>query len=313
MLIDGQVIGVITVLSVRPLAYNSTHLDMLRTLGAYAAVALEKARAYERLKMTQTKLVEQEKLAALGAIVAGVAHELNTPIGNSLLVASTLKERNDKFVSTIRSGSLKRSEIEKFCQNSSDAVDMIVRNLDTSAQLVSSFKQISTDQMSNQRRTFDLAKICQELALTMTARVKREGHDIQVRIDHAITLDSFPGALGQVLSNLIINAVVHGLDMQRPGHIEISAELDNRNRVQLKFKDDGKGIPAKHLGRIFEPFFTTKLGQGGSGLGLHISYNIVNSILGGTISVESEEGAGTCFTIELPLVAPKQGDAVDQE
>lgn len=313
MLIDGQVIGAITVLSIRPNAYNSTHLDMLRTLGAYAAVALEKARAYERLKLTQTKLVEQEKLAALGAIVAGVAHELNTPLGNSLLVASTLKERNDAFVSAIQNGSVKRSEIEKFCQNSSDAVDMIVRNLDTSAQLVSSFKQISADQMSNQRRTFDLAKICQELALTMTARVKREGHDIQVIIPLGITLDSFPGALGQVLNNLIINAVVHGLDTQHSGHIEISAELDNRNRVQLRFKDDGKGIPTKNLGRIFEPFFTTKLGQGGSGLGLHISYNIVNSILGGTISVESEEGVGTCFTIELPLVAPLQDENINQE
>lgn len=305
MLIDDQVIGVITVLSARPHAYNSTHLDMLRTLGAYAAVALDKARAYDRLKLAQTKLVEQEKLAALGSIVAGVAHELNTPIGNSLLVASTLKERNDNFISAIQSGTIKRSEIEKFCQTSSEAVDLIVRNLDTSAQLVSSFKQISTDQTSNQRRCFDLGKICQEMVLTMTARVKREGHEITVNMENAIEIDSYPGALCQVLSNLIINAVVHGLDTIKPGHIEISAELNNRNRVIVRCRDDGKGIPEKHLHRIFEPFFTTKLGQGGSGLGLHISYNIVNSILGGSISVQSQEGKGTCFTLDLPLVAPQ--------
>ncbi|MBC3874836.1 two-component regulator propeller domain-containing protein [Undibacterium flavidum] len=305
MLIDEQVIGVITVLSARPGAYNSTHLDMLRTLGAYAAVALDKARAYARLKLTQTKLVEQEKLAALGAIVAGVAHELNTPIGNSLLVASTLKERNDEFVAVIQSGSIRRSEIERFCVSSSEAVDLILRNLDASAQLVSSFKQISTDQTSNQRREFNLAKICKELALTMTARVKREGHEISIDIPDDITMDSFPGALGQVLSNLILNAVVHGFDSVKAGHILISATINNRNRVIISCKDDGKGIPEKNISRIFEPFFTTKLGQGGSGLGLHISYNIVNSILGGSISVQSEDGKESCFTLDLPLTAPQ--------
>lgn len=305
MLIDNQVIGVITVLSTRPYAYDSTHLDMLRTLGAYAAVALDKARAYERVKLAQSKLVEQEKLAALGSIVAGVAHELNTPIGNSLLVASSLKEKNDEFTQSIRNGSLKRSEMERFCRNSTEAVELIVRNLDTSAQLVSSFKQISADQTSNQRRTFDLAKICEELARTLAARTRREGHQLQVNIEPGIMMDSFPGPLGQVLSNLIINAIVHGFESGTPGKIEIDAELKNQKCVILRCKDNGKGIPEKNLKRIFEPFFTTRLGQGGSGLGLHISYNIVHSILGGSISVQSQENEGASFTLELPLIAPQ--------
>ncbi|MBC3831172.1 GAF domain-containing protein [Undibacterium amnicola] len=305
MFIDNQVIGVITVLSTRPYAYDSTHLDMLRTLGAYAAVALDKARAYERVKLAQSKLVEQEKLAALGSIVAGVAHELNTPIGNSLLVASSLKEKNDEFIQSIRNGNLKRSEMERFCRNSTEAVELIVRNLDTSAQLVSSFKQISADQTSNQRRTFDLAKICEELARTLAARTRRDGHQLQVSIESGIMMDSFPGPLGQVLSNLIINAIVHGFESGKPGEIKIEAELYNQTFVILRCKDNGKGIPEKNLKRIFEPFFTTRLGQGGSGLGLHISYNIVHSILGGSISVRSQQNVGTSFALELPLVAPQ--------
>lgn len=305
MLIDEQVIGVITVLSARPYAYDSTHLDMLRTLGAYAAVALDKARAYERVKLTQSKLVEQEKLAALGSIVAGVAHELNTPIGNSLLVASALKEKNDEFIQTIQGGNLKRSEMERYCRNSTEAVDIIVRNLDTSAQLVASFKQISADQTSNQRRRFDLAKICEELARTLAARIRREGHQLEVNIEPGILIDSYPGSLGQVLSNLIINAIVHGFDSDEPGRIVITAELANKSLVVIQCQDNGKGIPQKNLKRIFEPFFTTRLGQGGSGLGLHISYNIVHSILGGNIAVHSKEHEGACFVIELPLVAPQ--------
>jgi signal transduction histidine kinase len=305
MFIDNQVIGVITVLSTRPNAYDSTHLDMLRTLGAYAAVALDKARAYERVKLTQTKLVEQEKLAALGSIVAGVAHELNTPIGNSLLVASSLKEKNDAFIQSLRNGSLKRSEMERYCRNSTEAVELIVRNLDTSAQLVSSFKQISADQTSNQRRTFDLAKICEELARTLAARIRREGHQLSINIEPGIMMDSFPGPLGQVLSNLVINAIVHGFESGTPGKIEIEAELHHPSSVTLRCKDNGKGIPEKNLKRIFEPFFTTRLGLGGSGLGLHISYNIVHSVLGGSISVRSEENVGSSFTLELPLTAPQ--------
>ncbi|WMW81778.1 two-component regulator propeller domain-containing protein [Undibacterium cyanobacteriorum] len=304
LVVREQVIGVITVLSVRENAYQSTHLDMLRTLGAYAAVALDKAAAYEHLKLTQSKLVEQEKLAALGSIVAGVAHELNTPIGNSLLVASTLKERNDNFLQMIQAGTLKRSEMEKFCTASTEAMEIIVRNLDTSAQLVSSFKQISTDQTSNQRRQFRLHTICEEICMTLAARLRREQHELELEIDHDIQMDSYPGALGQVISNLIINAVIHGFDGRLGGHIRIIGKRSSAQKVSLRIKDDGKGIATKNLHRIFEPFFTTRLGQGGSGLGLHISYNIVTSVLGGSITVSSIEGEGASFQLELPITAP---------
>lgn len=309
LIVKDQVIGVITVLSVRENAYQATHLDMLRTLGAYAAVALDKAAAYEHLKLTQSKLVEQEKLAALGSIVAGVAHELNTPIGNSLLVASTLKERNDDFLRLVNSGSLKRSEMEKYCISSTEAMEIILRNLDTSAQLVSSFKQISTDQTSNQRRQFRLHTVCEEISMALAARLRREQHHLEIDVDADIMMNSYPGALGQVISNLIINAIVHGLDGVPGGEIRISGKRINEHKISLRVKDNGKGIAAKNLTRIFEPFFTTRLGQGGSGLGLHISYNIVTSVLGGSISVASVEGDGASFNLELPVDAPKLQEA----
>lgn len=313
LIVNETVIGVITVLSVRENAYQSTHLDMLRTLGAYAAVALDKAAAYEHLKHTQSKLVEQEKLAALGSIVAGVAHELNTPIGNSLLVASTLKERNEDFLRSVQSGSLKRSEMEKYCTSSTEAMEIILRNLDTSAQLVSSFKQISTDQTSNQKRRFNLYKLCEEISMTLAARIRREQHQLVIDVDPAIQMQSYPGALGQVLSNLIINAVIHGFDGKPGGEIRISAQSIGTHKISLRVKDNGKGIAGKNLNRIFEPFFTTRLGQGGSGLGLHISYNIVTSVLGGSIAVSSVEGDGAVFQLELPLDAPTFQDAALDE
>lgn len=305
MMIDGQVIGVITVLSLRHHAYQQTHLDILRTLSAYAAVALDKAAAHQNLKVTQSRLAEQEKLAALGSIVAGVAHELNTPIGNSLLVASTFKEQNDVFCKQIKNSTVRRSEIEQFCARSSEAIAIILRNLDITANLVSSFKQISIDQTSDKRRNFDLATICGEIVLALSARLKRDHIEVKIQIPSGIMMDSFPGPLGQVISNLIINASVHGLEGRDDGVIVLSAYMKNKHTVCLRCSDNGCGIPEKNIHRIFEPFFTTRFGQGGSGLGLNISYNLVRSILGGSIEVESQLGQGCCFIIDLPLVAPE--------
>jgi ligand-binding sensor domain-containing protein/signal transduction histidine kinase len=305
MLLKGQVMGVISVLSSRPDAYQETDLDMLRNLGAYAAVALAKAEAFHRLELTQEKLVEQEKLAALGALVAGVAHELNTPIGNALLMASTLRDSSRRFQQRLGDGGLRRSELDSYCDGVKASSELLLKSLEGAATLVQSFKQLALDQSSDQRRRFELHQVCAEIVLTLQNFLRHDQHALELEVPEGIMLDSYPGPLGQVLSNLIVNAVLHGFEGRKGGRIRIGAELQGREHVLLSFSDDGRGIAPAHLKRVFDPFFTTRLGQGGSGLGLHISYNIVSSLLGGSISVSSTPGEGTRFELLLPLKAPR--------
>ncbi|MBI1835047.1 MAG: GAF domain-containing protein [Burkholderiales bacterium] len=300
----GRVLGVIGVMSLRTNAFGQNELNILRTLATYVAVAYDNAEAYRRLELTQSKLVEQEKMAALGSLVAGVAHELNTPIGNSLLMASTIRDVSLEFLGLVKNNQLRRSDLESFCHTANNSSELLVKSLSSAASLVSSFKQIAVDQTSDQRRHFELLGFCEELAMTLASRMKREGHEIRLDISNDITLDSYPGAMGQVLSNLIINAIVHGFDGRRQGIIEVQGRTLGEHLISLSIRDNGQGISEEHLPRIFEPFFTTRLGEGGSGLGLHICYNIIMSILGGSIEVESERGRGTVFVMTIPKCAP---------
>jgi len=304
MLLKDRVVGLIFMLSERSHAFQANDLAILETLGAYAAVALDNAEAYRQLKTAQTQLVEQEKMAALGSLVAGVAHELNTPIGNSLLVASTLLDRGRAFTRQLAEGGLRRSELERHCQANEESSLLLVRSLDSAAQLITSFKQLAVDQTSEQRRQFQLLTLCTEIAQTLGNRLRREGHVLHLDVPQDLSLDSFPGPLGQVLTNLVLNAVIHGLEGRREGQLNLSAEALEGERIRLVFSDNGRGISPEHLARVFDPFFTTKLGQGGSGLGLHISYNIVHSVLGGSIEVSSAPGEGARFEIVIPMVAP---------
>ncbi len=304
LMLSGRVMGLIGVLSMKPRAFGLDELNILRTLAAYTAVAYDNAEAYRRLQLTQSKLVEQEKLAALGSLVAGVAHELNTPIGNSLLMASTMLDMNRQFLKQVQGNQLRRSDLEKFCENTSTSSDLMMRNLTNAANLVSSFKQIAVDQTSDQRRIFDLLNFCEEVVLTLSNRIKRDGHALQLEVEAGLELDSYPGSLGQVLSNLIINAMVHGLYEKADGLIRISGRAYGVDKVILTVEDNGHGIAKENIDRIFEPFFTTRLGKGGSGLGLHICYNMVSSVLGGSIKVDSEISQGARFTIIVPRVAP---------
>ncbi|MFY7863447.1 two-component regulator propeller domain-containing protein [Roseateles sp.] len=303
MLLKGEVIGVISLLSEKPGAFGPTELDILRTLGAYAAVAIDNAEAYKQLQLTQSKLVEQEKLAALGSLVAGVAHELNTPLGNSLLLASTLRDVSSEFLRRTEEGALRRKELEQFCQSNAESALLLVNSLQQATHLISGFKQLAVDQTSEQRRSFDLRTLCDEITLTLGNRLRQGDHELRLVLGAGLQMDSYPGPLGQVLSNLIINALVHGLEGRRQGLMTLRAQKMDDALLRIEFSDNGCGIKAEHLGRVFEPFFTTKLGQGGSGLGLHISYNIVTGMLGGSIAVSSEPGAGTCFTLTIPFVA----------
>jgi ligand-binding sensor domain-containing protein/signal transduction histidine kinase len=306
IILGGRVMGVVGALSKEANAFGLNDLNILRTLAAYTGVAYDNAEAYRRLKITQSKLVEQEKMAALGSLVAGVAHELNTPIGNSLLMASTMQDLSEQFLQKINDNQLRRSDLENYGQSAISSSDLMVRSLTSAANLVSSFKQIAVDQTSDQRRNFDLRIFCEEVALTLSNRSKREGNEIRVEIADGLILDSYPGSLGQVLNNLIINAMVHGFYERSQGVILLRGQAIDEQQIQLVVQDNGVGIAKENVERIFEPFFTTRLGKGGSGLGLHICYNIIHSILGGSIQVHSEGGVGTSFTITLPIVAPRK-------
>ena len=254
------------------------------------------------LKQAQETLIRSERLAALGSLVAGVAHELNTPIGNGLMAASSLEYMTKKFTARSREG-MRRSELESHLAYNLEAVDLIRRNLTRAADLVSSFKQVSIDQTTSQRRTFDLTELIHEIITTLTPTIRKQHCTVQIEATNKICLDSYPGPLGQVLVNLLSNALVHAY-LEHPGTINISTRSVAGERVELVVSDHGCGISDDHLRRIFDPFFTTRLGKGGSGLGLHISHNIVTNLLGGQIEVASNIDTGTCFTITLPCHAP---------
>ncbi len=263
----------------------------------------------ENLEQTQEELVRSEKLAALGSMVAGVAHELNTPIGNSLMVASHLVETSNKMKASLSAG-LKKSMLDAFLVDTETAGDVLVRNLSKAAELVSSFKQVAVDQTSSKRRKFNLAETIAEVVISLGPRLHQSPVTLEQHIAEDIYLDSFPGPLGQVLINLINNAIIHGFDGRATGRIVVQTDCSgNGGQVVLKVSDNGIGISPEVLPRIFDPFFTTRLGQGGSGLGLNIVHNIVFGTLGGRINAESMVGEGVCFTLVLPLVAPEQATA----
>jgi PAS domain S-box-containing protein len=264
--------------------------------------------ALTTLQHAQVELVRSEKLASLGSLVAGVAHELNTPLGNSLTVATALADATFDFLEEMKDGQIRRSVLNRYLVQASEASELLSRNLFRASDLITHFKQVAVDQTSAQRRGFDLKENIEEIVLTLQPQFKHTPHRIEVDVPGGILLDSYPGPLGQVMTNLTLNALIHGLKDRPEGVIRIHADLQGEGRVQITVSDNGCGIPPKHLPRIFDPFFTTRLGQGGSGLGLHIVYNIVTRAMGGFVDTHSIVGEGTRFIINIPLRAPFQAD-----
>jgi signal transduction histidine kinase len=262
----------------------------------------ELSTALQQLTVTQNELRRSEKMSALGSLVAGIAHELNTPIGNSLTVASTLQHHAEVFASDLDKG-MTRSHLNEFVSSTRQGADILMRGLQQAAELVASFKQVAVDQTSEKRRRFSLDDTVKEILLTLGPTLRKTNHKVDCQIAADIQMDSYPGALTQIVSNLINNALVHAFVGRENGTVNISAQLHNGG-VELTISDDGVGIPAANLNRVFDPFFTTRLGQGGSGLGLNIVYNLAQDILGGSIQASSTEGHGASFTLHLPLVAP---------
>jgi len=261
----------------------------------------EEARAaLSNLQSAQEGLVQAEKMASLGRLVAGIAHELNTPIGNILMVASTQEEVAKTFEKYLDSGALTRSALATFVGQTNEAAKLLVHSAGRAAELIQNFKQVAVDQSTDQLREFDLAYQTGEVLSVLAHLLAKTPIRMLQHLEPGIRMHSFPGPLGQVVTNLVMNAMKHGFDEGQAGLITVSCRR-HEGRACITVTDNGKGIPLEHIGKIFDPFFTTKLGQGGSGLGLNISHNIVYGPLGGRLSVQSEVGVGTTFTLMLPM------------
>lgn len=253
----------------------------------------------EQLKTTQENLIQSEKNAALGRLVAGIAHELNTPIGNALLVSTALSHNFEEFEQHVHEG-LKRSNVLQHIQAGRDASQLLDRNLQRAAELISTFKQVAVDQSSSSRRKFDLADLVSEVLMLLKPMLAKTAVEVKYQIPAGIAMDSYPGPLSQVVINLINNAIMHAYDNTGQGIIQIDASCPLPGWVEIRVRDFGAGIPSENLGHIFDPFFTTKLGAGGTGLGLNITYNIVTNLLEGKIYAYSSVGEGTLFLITIP-------------
>ncbi|MDP3653148.1 MAG: PAS domain-containing sensor histidine kinase [Rhodoferax sp.] len=256
------------------------------------------------LSEAQKQLVRSEKMAALGSLVAGIAHELNTPIGIGVTAASTLHEQTQELLKEMEHEGLRRSVLNRYLFGVAEGTHLLLHALTSASNLVLSFKQVAVDQASSQRRCFDLRHALEDIVAMLGPLYKKMPFTLSLDLANGIVLDSYPGPLGQVVNNLISNALMHAFGGRCSGNMHLSTALLDAQHVEIRFSDDGVGIPEKNLARVFDPFFTTRLGQGGSGLGLHIAYNIVTDILGGNIDLQSEMDCGTTVIMKLPLIAP---------
>ena len=288
---------------------------LLVTIGASVLAALfaeirDKRRLAEaalHASETQRYLIETERLAALGGLVAGVAHEINSPVGISLTVASTLAHRCANFADQIVSGPVRRSLLAEFADGCRDAANQLVANLQRAGELIQSFKQVAVDRSNADRRTFDLKHATEQIVASVRPGLPKSRDSLALEMPSDVTLDSYPGAYGQVLTNLIFNAVTHGFTGPG-GHMLINARRLGMEQVEITFSDDGSGIPEEVQRHVFDPFFTTRRAQGSTGLGLYIVHNLVTQKLGGRITLVSALGKGTTICMTLPLLAPGQAE-----
>jgi len=253
-----------------------------------------------RLETTMEQLVQSEKLASLGSLVAGIAHELNTPIGNAKIAVSSQLDYIRDVNIAIENNQLTKTRLNQFFEDIHSTADMAFRNMARATDLIRSFKQVAVDQTSSSLRTFNLATVINEVLVTLGPSIKRLPVKVEMQVPANIDMHSMPGSISQVLTNLINNAIFHGIEDKSKIIITLNAQVSN-DRVLLIVSDTGVGMPEENIRRAFDPFFTTKMGQGGSGLGLNIVHRMVTSMLKGNIELTSVRGEGTTVTLDLPL------------
>ena len=277
----------------RTLALKDANRELIQTL--------------EKLHQFQRQIVQNEKMASLGDMVAGVAHEVNTPIGLGVTASTMMLDRLAIIQKEFESKTLKASTMARFLSESQENLNIIYRNLNRAAELISSFKQVAVDQSSESNRKFCFSQLVNEILLSLRPRLKQVDHDIRIECDPTLTVETKAGPINQILINLIMNSVIHGFEDMEHGEINIIAEMMTPTKMKLIYRDNGKGIASDIRKRIFDPFVTTKRGQGGSGLGMHLVYNLVTQALNGSISITSEEGNGAEFLIIFPVESSETG------
>jgi PAS domain S-box-containing protein len=315
---EDVLIGLISVTRKEPGTFAEHHVQLLRTFADEAVIAIENVRLFdevqartreltlslEELSAAQDRLVQTEKLAALGRLVAGVAHEINNPVGTCLTVASALELKTTAFTAEAEQGNLRRSQLTEFLRISREASAQLVANLTHTAELIQSFKQVASDRNYSDQRVFDLGGLTEQIAKSLRPGFGKQKPLLKVECAPNLTMNSYPGPYGQVLTNLFLNSVAHAFPDGQGGVVDIRVRASGKDDVEVVFSDDGCGMSLDVRHQAFDPFFTTRRDQGGTGLGLHIVHSIVTNCLGGRLHLDSVPGRGTTIRLILPRVAP---------
>lgn len=270
---------------------------------------LEKANArlktsLDTLERTRDQLVQSEKMAALGGLVAGVAHEINTPVGIGVTAASFLQSKTETLQRLYGKGDLKRSDLENYLATVDEVAHSILINMERAAELISSFKQVAVDQSSQEQRCFNLEAYIREVLLSLGPKIKKTCHEVEVKSSGDMEVSSYPGAYSQIVSNLVINSLLHGFKDGKKGRMTIDIRRHRENdqdQILFVYQDTGQGMSLEQIAKVFDPFYTTMRGRGGTGLGMSIVFNLVTQTLGGTIHCKSSPGRGVEFIMEIPV------------
>lgn len=294
LIIMDKIIGVLTVQSYMQYAYTQQDMTSVKALASYIAIALNNSQKTEALK-----IAEREKVIALSHMVAGIAHEMNTPLGVSVSAASYITSINEANLQKLKSGSMTKTDLTNYMTGMDETLKLLNTSLSRTAELVNSFKKIADDQDEKNRMYFDLHEYIQMIIMNLKAEVGNLGHECIINCPKALGINSYPDAFYQIFYNLIMNSVKIGFQNKEKGTITIDVKKSNAV-LNIEFSDNGCGIPAENLSRVFEPFFTTSRLIGGKGLGLNVVYNLITNLLQGKISCESTVGVGTKYTMEIP-------------
>jgi signal transduction histidine kinase len=277
-----------------------THLSVYELQREVQQKNLDLTQALQHLQATQTQLIESEKMAALGRLVAGLSHEISTPVGIGITLASTLMNEAKELESNLQENRVKKTILDSHIERVKRMSTLLLENLQRAGNLIQSFQCVSVDQSYFEQQEFYLKSYIENVLLSLSPHLEKTGHRLRVQGEEDLKINSYPGAIAQIVTNLVMNSILHGYQPGEIGQLDFDIARQD-DRLIISYADDGCGIPEEYIGKIFEPFFTTARSYGGTGLGLHIIYNLVTQKLQGKISCESQVGAGTKFIFNLPL------------
>lgn len=300
MMLNGDIYGIIVVQSYsQDVLFDEQELNLLTFVAGHIANAIALNKIAQERKLAQEELIQKEKMASLGGLVAGISHEVNTPLGICVTATSHLLEEYTLFKKRLEETNITQRDLESFLEDIHDAAMIISTNVSRASDLVRSFKQVAVDQSSNDVREFSLKEYIDGVLLSLKPKLKNTPHHITVSCPNNVEVNTNAGAISQIISNLIINALIHAFKSEQVGNIALTI-TPHDDKIDMTFSDDGKGLSEKNLEQLFEPFFTTRRGDGGSGLGTHLVYNLVTNALNGSIHAESEVGKGLTYFISFP-------------